>query len=157
MTFTVTLQNVANEEQIPSAQQFQQWINTAIESANTALPANLKEVCVRIVSKDESEHLNKTYRKKHGPTNVLSFSYEPIPGCEDDSLGDLAICAALVKEEALAQKKDPIAHWAHLSVHGTLHLLGFNHEEETEAEAMETLEAHILSTLNFPNPYKDTQ
>lgn len=105
------------------------------------------EICIRIVSEKESAALNRQYRHKSGSTNVLSFPGEAL------LLGDIIICAAVVNREARAQGKTRAAHWAHMVVHGSLHLLGFDHIKEKEATQMEALESKILHKLGFANPY----
>ena len=104
----------------------------------------------------ESADFNQRYRDKMGPTNVLSFPFEPPLGGQGRRyLGDLVICAPLVAREAAEQGKSPEAHWAHLVVHGVLHLLGYDHLDEAEAQAMEALETAILGDLGYPPPYED--
>lgn len=110
-------------------------------------------IALRIVSAEESQTLNGQYRQKNRPTNVLSFPGLYQPKQYMTQLGDLAICASVVTQEALNQKKSPEAHWAHLLLHGTLHLLGFDHETETDAELMESLETQMLASLGFNDPY----
>jgi probable rRNA maturation factor len=107
----------------------------------------------------ESQELNHQYRGKNKPTNVLSFPFE-IPehlpeGVEIELLGDLIICAPVVEREAQEQNKALLAHWAHMTLHGCLHLLGYDHIEDKEAEEMESLEIEILQKMGFPNPYND--
>ena len=138
---------------LPSRTDFARWIAAALTGHKT--PASLT---LRIVDRDESAELNLTYRGKDGPTNVLSFPFECPPGLPAGDpahalLGDLAVCAPLVAAEAEAQGKPAAAHWAHLTVHGTLHLLGHDHGDAAEAEAMEALETEILTGLGFPPPY----
>ena len=127
------------------------------------------ELTIRIVSEEEISELNQTYRDKTGSTNVLSFPFEmPDFGFDEELgesqieefdrmhiplLGDLVICVAVVNREALEQKKSAEAHWAHMVIHGVLHLLGYDHIENIEAEAMETLEITLLSELGYPTPY----
>lgn len=119
--------------------------------ATAALPKKFRnpvEVTIRIVSRKEMTKLNEGYRQKKGPTNVLSFPLEyPM-------LGDIIICADVVNREAKEQNKTPRAHFAHMVVHGTLHLLGYDHVKDDEAVKMEKLEIKILKSLGFPNPYK---
>lgn len=110
------------------------------------------ELCIRIVDAAESAELNERYRGKAGPTNVLSFPCD-IPVPELAVLGDLVICAPVVAAEAEAQDKTPEAHWSHLVVHGILHLLGFDHIGDHDAEAMEAEERAILAQLGYPDPY----
>lgn len=111
------------------------------------------EVTIRMVDADESRDLNRDYRGRDRPTNVLSFPFEAPPGIELPLLGDLVICHPLVMQEALEQDKRLEDHYAHLVVHGTLHLLGYDHIEETDAETMEQLERDILATLSIADPY----
>ena len=111
------------------------------------------ELVVRIVDEDESRTLNARYRGKDKPTNVLSFPIEPPPGVESDHLGDLVICAPVVEHEAQLQGKPSLHHWAHMVVHGVLHLQGYDHLDDAEAEVMESLETGILRKLGIPDPY----
>lgn len=143
----VILQNDDKTPNVPSEEQLQLWVSTALEINKTLVENG--EMTIRIVDSLESAELNKTYRGKEGPTNVLSFSYDP----SDYFMGDLALCADLVEKEADEQHKPVIAHWAHLVIHGTLHLMGHDHEDPTEAERMEALETQIMAALNFENPY----
>ena len=112
------------------------------------------EMTVRIVDEAESAQLNQTYRHKPGPTNVLSFPFENPPGVSLPLLGDVVICAPVVEREADEQHKAPQAHWAHMVVHGTLHLQGYDHIAAKDAEQMEHLEVDILRQLGFSNPYE---
>ena len=115
------------------------------------------EMTVRIVDTDESAQLNQDYCHKTGPTNILSFPFENPPGVNLPLLGDLIICAPVVQREAAEQQKPPLAHWAHMVVHGTLHLQGYDHIEEKDAEQMEHLEIDILKQLGFSNPYESIE
>lgn len=145
----VILQNRTRHFNTPSKKQFQQWAQAALLPDNKAT-----ELTICIVNARESADLNQKYRKKKGPTNVLSFSYDDafIDG-EIDSLGDLVLCAELVESEAHNQGKETLAHWAHLTVHGVLHLQGYDHVRLSDAKVMEQLEVCILHELGFPNPY----
>jgi len=143
------VQRVVEDDGIPGAMQFQSWAEAALNGR-----LDQAELVVRIVDREESRQLNREYRGKDKPTNVLSFPFEAPAVVESDLLGDLVICAPVVTEEALAQDKLPQAHWAHLLVHGVLHLLGFDHINEQEAEVMEGLEVEILESLGFPDPYQ---
>jgi len=140
------LQLASGADNIPSKAQFLKWSRTALEGlrAKAAL-------CIRIVDKEESAGLNQSYRHKSGPTNVLSFPFET--PFEQDYLGDIIICAPIVQAEAEQQQIAQKAHWAHMTVHGILHLLGYDHIVEQDALVMESLEAKILTQLNFANPY----
>ena len=117
------------------------------------------ELVLRLVDGDESQALNKQYRGRDKPTNVLSFPAEPMPELmqalhADLPLGDLVLCAPVVNAEAAEQGKAPEAHWAHMVVHGCLHLQGHDHQRAEEAEQMEALERELLAELQFPDPYE---
>ncbi len=144
------LQNVIKSKEAPNRFLIQRWISEALNDRK-----DYAELTLRIVDRDESATLNKTYRDKDGPTNVLSFPFEAPPGVPDDNhyLGDLVICAEVVKQEAIDQHKDLTAHWAHMVIHGILHLLGYDHQTKAEAHEMEGIEITILKRLNFKNPY----
>jgi probable rRNA maturation factor len=139
---------VDDTSQLPSAEQFHHWVETALAGRREQA-----ELTIRIVDDDEGAELNEAYRGKQGPTNVLSFPFEAPPGIELPLLGDIVICAPKVAREAAEQGKPLEAHWAHLTLHGTLHLLGYDHLEATEAEEMEALETELLGALGYPNPY----
>lgn len=146
------LQNETNCK-IPPETALSTWINTTTEASQKKIPTSQQQITVCIVSSEESALLNEKFRGKSGATNVLSFPDEMFGNITPDSLGDLAICAELVRVEAQRQQKELEAHWAHLVIHGTLHLLGFDHIKNQEAALMEALEIRILSDLNFKNPY----
>lgn len=137
---------------IPAAEQVERWLACALAGR----AADGAEVTVRVVEEAESGELNRTYRGKQGPTNVLSFPFEAPPGLDLPLLGDIVVCAPVVRREAAEQEKPPEAHWAHLVVHGALHLLGFDHMDPAEAERMEALETEILGTLGYSDPYAVT-
>lgn len=143
----VHLENVSGVV-VPDEAAFRHW-------AEIAAPEYQAGVSIRIVDEAESAGLNETYRHKAGSTNVLSFPCEVPEGVPNDWLGDLVICATVVEREALEQAKSPAAHWAHMVVHGLLHLQGYDHIETSEAEAMESLEIAMLARLGFPNPYEE--
>lgn len=153
MSIAVVLQSADNNTNIPNEAQFQSWVDAALSVSEYLPAATCEEVCITIVDKAESAQLNTDYRQKTGPTNVLAFTYDPVPGFEADSLGDLAICAQVVEEEAQTQEKPLQAHWAHLTIHGVLHLLGYDHIDPNEAVHMERLEIKALQSIGFPNPY----
>ena len=114
------------------------------------------ELSIRLVDQAEGAILNGRFRGRRGPTNVLSFPFEPLPGLEDcDLIGDLVICAPVVAREAAEQGKSLQAHWAHMLVHGVLHLLGYDHLDAAHAAQMEGLETRIIRRLGFPAPYED--
>ena len=128
------------------------WVTQALETANRSLSPS-PELSIRITDTDEAAQFNETYRAKTGATNVLSFPAAPPPETHSGLLGDLVICAPLVIEEAQTQDKQAIAHWAHLVMHGVLHLLGYDHQTAAEAEAMEQLEINALACLGYADPY----
>ncbi len=135
---------------LPAAASFRRWVEAALHGAKRRKPA---ELAIRIVDADEGRTLNRDYRGKDYATNVLSFPAEWPPGVALPLIGDLAICAPVVLREAAEQHKLPRDHWAHLTIHGVLHLLGYDHTENTEAEAMEALETRILAGLGIADPY----
>lgn len=148
MAITLDLQLASDAPAIPDSKQFQLWLEAAL------LPfVEEAEVTVRVVDEAESQQLNQSYRGKEKPTNVLSFPFQCPPGIEMSLLGDLVICAPVVVHEAQEQSKTTDAHWAHMVVHGCLHLLGFDHIKDDEAEQMEAEEIQILQQLGFANPY----
>ncbi len=144
---TVRRQSACAACDLPSQPRLRRWVAAALDGR--APPA---DITVRVVDETESRSLNRDYRGVDRPTNVLSFGYDPPPG-GPTLVGDLVICAAVVAREAAAQGKAAEAHWAHLVVHGTLHLLGYDHQNEDDARVMETLEAQILAKLGIPDPY----
>jgi len=131
---------------IPAPATLRRWASAALEGADSG------EITIRIVDEAESADLNGRFRGKPRATNVLSFPYGDGVSVEH-ALGDLVICAPVVAREALEQGKDARAHWAHMVVHGVLHLRGFDHEDDAPAEHMETREREILAALGFPDPY----
>ena len=135
---------------IPAAISFRRW-------ATAALAGRIREadLAIRIVDESEGRALNRHYRGKDYATNVLSFPAELPPGVELPILGDLVLCAPVVAREAAEQGKALKDHYAHLTVHGVLHLLGLDHEDPLEAEAMEQLERDILATLDIADPYRE--
>ncbi len=135
---------------LPDEGRLRQWACAALQELSGPV-----EVTVRIVDEDESAQLNFTYRGRAGATNILSFPFEVPAGIDSALLGDLVICAPVVAREAEVQHKTLFSHWAHMVVHGCLHLQGYDHQTDVEAEAMEALEARILATLGFENPYSD--
>lgn len=147
MTVIVDIQ-LATESKVPDEQLFQQWAAIALQQVTEDC-----ELSIRLVDEQESAELNATYRGKTGSTNVLSFPFDaPIP-MEPRLLGDLVICAQVVEREAKQQQKTASDHWAHMVVHGCLHLLGYDHIETDDAEQMEAIEIVILKSLKIDNPY----
>ncbi|MBV2129578.1 rRNA maturation RNase YbeY [Arsukibacterium indicum] len=148
MSITLDLQLASSEPGIPGQADFQRWLNAAISPFQAEA-----EVTVRVVDTPESQQLNLQYRGKDKPTNVLSFPFQAPPGINLPLLGDLVICAGVVHTEAAGQQKLPNDHWAHMVVHGCLHLLGFDHINDDDAEVMEAEEIQILASLGVKNPY----
>ena len=136
------------ETGLPTAEQIEQWATAAVQPQSDEV-----EMTVRIVDEAESHALNLNYRGKDRPTNVLSFPFECPDEVELPLLGDLVICRQVVEREAQEQDKPVMAHWAHMVVHGSLHLLGHDHIEDDEAEEMEILETQIMMGLGFADPY----
>ena len=136
------------ETDLPTAEQIEQWATAAVQPQSDEV-----EMTVRIVDEAESHELNLNYRGKDRPTNVLSFPFECPDEVELPLLGDLVICRQVVEREAQEQDKSVMAHWAHMVVHGSLHLLGYDHIEDDEAEEMESLETQIMTGLGFVDPY----
>ncbi|MFL1456142.1 rRNA maturation RNase YbeY [Marinobacter sp. GN3S48] len=148
---TVDLQRVFETPGIPDDNAFGRWAQRAW------LGEDSSEVTIRIVDADESAALNGEYRGKNGPTNVLSFPFEAPAGITVPLAGDLIICAPVVEKEAKDQHKELEAHWAHMVVHGMLHLQGYDHIEDNDAEVMEALEVQLLKQLGYGNPYESEE
>ncbi len=144
----VDLQLATSASNTPSVEQFQHWAETALQQQREQA-----EITIRLVDEAESQQLNHTYRGKDKPTNVLSFPFEAPPGIELPLLGDLVICVQVVEQEAKEQNKQLDHHWAHMVVHGVLHLLGYDHIHDQDAEEMEDLERQLLASLDIPDPY----
>jgi probable rRNA maturation factor len=147
MTIEVDVQNATVFKPLPDDAQFSLWVETALRGKSEV------ELTLRLVDREESRKLNSRYRGKDQPTNVLSFPAEFPAGLDLPLLGDIVICAPLVGEESEAQNKPLPAHWAHLVIHGVLHLLGHDHQDECEAVEMEAIEVELLASLGFENPY----
>lgn len=145
----IVLQNKSRSKTIPSRNAFQRWINSALAQFKMD-----SEITIRIVDTAESAKLNKTYRNKTGATNILSFPFEAPPDIQLPILGDLVICAPLISKEAKEQNKPLLAHWAHITIHGALHLLGYDHIKNKDAKIMESLEIKLLKQLGYKNPYE---
>ena len=147
---TLDLQIATDEARVPDSGSLRQWAESAwLGDSDT-------EITLRVVDDAESAELNATWRGKDYPTNVLSFPFEAPPGVPIELLGDLVICAGVVEKEAREQGKSLRAHWAHMVIHGMLHLQGHDHQDDSEAEAMEALETRLMQTLGFPAPYQTT-
>lgn len=157
MNLWIDLQDTLAEP-IPSLDKMQLWASTAIELnaryKNELLPEE-SEITIRIVDEQEIHELNHQFRDKDKPTNVLSFPFQPPEFVELPLLGDLVICRGVVEKEAIEQHKTSEAHWAHMIIHGVLHLLEHDHILNEEAEIMEGLEKEIMQVLGFDSPYSE--
>lgn len=144
---------IASEGQAPTLEQLQQWCALALRQRSAD-----SELTIRLVDEAEGRELNNTWRHKDYATNVLSFPADVPEGLLDiPLLGDLVICVPVVEREAIEQGKSLEAHWAHLVIHGCLHLLGYDHINDDEAEEMESLEQNLLAELGHPDPYADDE
>jgi probable rRNA maturation factor len=148
MSIEVEVQIATSFKPVPGQEAFTQWAGAALQGHGSSI------VTVRLVDREESRALNDRFRGIDKATNVLSFPAELPSEIGIPLLGDLVICAPLVEAEALEQGKAPRDHWAHLTVHGVLHLLGYDHEEESAAREMEAIEVRILQLLGIANPYE---
>lgn len=151
MAYQIDIENNSQSLQIPTLADIESWISAALQSQDFANA----EVSVYIVDEDEGQELNSQYRGKDYPTNVLSFPADIAEEVGIPLLGDLVVCAPVVEREAREQNKALAAHWAHMLVHGTLHLVGFDHIDDDEAEIMEALETQIVTGLGYPAPYQE--
>lgn len=142
----IAIQNVSGIKQMPTQKQLRAWCAAVLMQQKYAEA----DICIRIVSPQEMAALNRTYRGKQGSTNVLSF---PAARTGTPLLGDIVLCAMVINREAIEQEKTRAAHWAHMVIHGTLHLLGHDHEKPVAARNMEALEVRILHQHGFNNPY----
>jgi len=150
MTLSVEVQRTVRKW-APSRSDIATWAGTAL-----GRKAAGRELGVRVVGSAESRRLNARYRGKDKPTNVLSFPAVELPAGPERPLGDLVICPDVLRVEAREQRKSLRAHWAHLVVHGTLHLVGYDHEDSADADRMERREIAVLRRLGFPNPYRSS-
>lgn len=141
MNHNITIQDTIHQKKILSKKNCSYWLSV--------FKKNRIAITIRIVSEIESKALNNRYRKINKPTNILSFQIESNP-----LIGDLVLCHPIIKKEARAQKKKINDHYAHLLIHGCLHLMGFDHEDEDDAVAMENRERLLLKKLGIKNPYK---
>jgi len=155
MSLQVAIQK-ATDDPVPDEEDIRGWIAAALDNAGTRPirgRSSTTEVTVRVVGIEEMSRLNEDYRGVTGPTNVLSFPAELPEELQHPLLGDIVICAPVVRSEALRQNMAPAAHWAHLAIHGTLHLLGYDHILPGEADVMEALESAIMLRLGYACPY----
>jgi probable rRNA maturation factor len=152
MMVELEVQRATNSVTTPDDKQFRLWVEHAV-----AQTEHDQTLTIRIVDEEEGRRFNREYRSKDYATNVLSFPMELPEGLpaeiEQSQMGDLLICAPVVEREAIDQGKPEINHWAHLTIHGVLHLLGYDHEQPDEALVMEALEKDILARLEIPDPY----
>jgi len=147
------IQRIIDSKLIPSDKELQQWVEVALHDYSADA-----EVVIRLVDKQEISALNAQYRHKQGATNILSFPFEVPEGVQGlNLLGDLVVCASVLEQEALEQGKELKNHWAHIIIHGILHLLGYDHIEEIDANEMEAKEILILKQLNINNPYQEQE
>lgn len=149
-THLLDVQIASRSGHLPTPALLQHWVDTALADY-----ADVFEVVIRIVDEPEMVELNQAYRHKTGATNILSFPFEAPEGVDLNLLGDLVVCAPVLESEARAQQKTLEHHWAHIVIHGLLHLLGYDHIAETDAELMETLEISLLQKLCINNPYQE--
>lgn len=161
MIVDVEVQYVSEAEGIPDQAQIQYWVESALtlsKELEKKKESRQAELVVRVVDREESAQLNQQYRGKQGATNVLSFPFEMPDEVKESGdmnlLGDLIVCAPVVEEQAQEQGKELFAHWAHMVVHGCLHLIGYDHQVLVDAEEMESLETTILTEMGFPSPYE---
>ena len=151
----IDIQMASTVDSVPDEKAIQAWLDDVVESAGDGTS---REISVRIVDEEEGRALNNQYRQQDKATNVLSF---PAVGADEvglprelsQALGDIVICGHVVEREAVEQNKEIASHWAHLLVHGALHLLGYDHETDEEADVMEKLETRILATRGIADPY----
>ncbi|ORU92370.1 MAG: rRNA maturation RNase YbeY [Cycloclasticus sp. symbiont of Poecilosclerida sp. N] len=151
---TVDVQIASDCSSLPNSKQLNAWVELATKQRNAV------EVVIRLVDEAESAELNVAYRQKQGASNVLSFPYEAPPGLPkevltEDTLGDLVICAPVVLRQAMEQNKNLFAHWAHMVIHGCLHLQGYDHINADDAGVMEALEVKLLDSIGIDNPYEN--
>ncbi len=149
MNLSLDCQIATDNRDIPTLTDIELWVSVAIGQR-----MDNAQICVRIVDEDEIAGLNFNYRAKNTPTNVLSFPADLPDYIDLPILGDLVVCAPVVNREAIDQEKFSQSHWAHMIIHGTLHLLGYDHINDDDAVAMENLEIELLSSLNIANPYE---
>lgn len=149
-THQLDIQIASLSDHLPTAALLQHWVDTALAGYTDVF-----EVVIRIVDEPEMIELNQTYRHKTGTTNILSFPFDAPEGVDLNLLGDLVVCAPVLQSEAQAQQKILDNHWAHIVIHGLLHLLGYDHIDEADAEEMEALEISILQKLCINNPYQE--
>jgi probable rRNA maturation factor len=149
MNLSIDIQKACASDDSPDEDSIKRWVSAAIRDERDEC-----ELSIRIVDEQESADFNQRYRGKSGATNVLSFPFDAVTPEPLPILGDLVICAPVLVREASEQQKTTTAHWAHIVIHGVLHLLGYDHIEDQDAEQMESLETEIMLILDFPPPYR---
>ncbi len=152
MKLCVDVQRACSAADVPDDEDLSQWASGAADAVTTA-PWDEAELSVRVVDEVEGGELNHAYRGKAEATNVLSFPFEAAERTTPPLVGDVVICAPVVFREAVEQGKSQRAHFAHMVVHGVLHLLGYDHEGEADARVMEDLEREVLTGIGFGDPY----
>jgi probable rRNA maturation factor len=150
VTDLVDIQLADSSVKTPDAQHIRGWVAAVF----TTLERSPLALTVRVVGEEEMAKLNQRYRGQNQSTNVLSFPIEPLPDIRTDLLGDIVVCGPVVDREAAIQHKSPIGHWAHMVVHGLLHLFGYDHESDQDATTMEGLEKSVLEGLGYSDPYQ---
>ncbi len=141
------IQVASNSSSLPNKMHFQTWVDSVLTDDS--------EIVIRLVDNAESAELNQKYRHKKGATNILSFPFEVPEMIDSTLLGDLVICAPMIEQQAKQQQKHLLHHWAHIVIHGILHLCGYNHEDDAEAQIMEAKEINLLKKLFIRNPYQE--
>ncbi|MEM1244175.1 MAG: rRNA maturation RNase YbeY [Pseudomonadota bacterium] len=147
MSYEVAIQNITQDNNVPTTEMLQRWVRQTLPDTLTQV-----DLTIRIVAEKEARALNRQYRQKDYATNVLSFAYEHDT---KELSGDIVLCASVISAQAEQQNINPEHHWAHLVVHGLLHLLGHDHDTENQADIMQQMEIDILQQLNYPNPYRE--
>jgi probable rRNA maturation factor len=146
----IDFQIISKSKKIPGQGDFQNWVDAVL--TDQAIDS---EVVIRVIDEQEMMQFNQQYRDKQGSTNILSFSFEAPEGVDNILLGDLLVCVPVVEREALQQNKPLNDHWAHMIIHGLLHLIGYDHIVDKDAEEMEALEIKILKSISIKNPYQE--
>lgn len=149
MDADIEIQHASQQEPVPADQDLRDWAMLAMQA-----DSDRRGLVIRLVDEKESRNLNMQYRGRDAATNVLSFPFEVPPQVESSHLGDLVICVPVVNRQADEQGKPLEHHWAHMVIHGVLHLQGYDHEQEADADVMETAEINLLKKLRIENPYE---
>jgi len=150
MVNRLDIQNVSESALVPKQELLQLWVDSVLKDGSQN-----SEIVIRIIDEQQMAEFNKQYRHKEGPTNILSFPFEVPDDIQSDLLGDLLVCAPVLEKESCEQHKFLEHHWAHIIVHGVLHLIGYDHIDDQGAEEMEALEVRILKTIKINNPYEE--